>query len=128
LSSWEFTDPHLDGPLVRIGVVSDIHSNPNALALMLAEVSGVVDEVWCAGDIVLEYRFCKRTIGLLREHEATAVQGNHDIVLTSAAGARARRDLAPDDGDLAWLEALPRRYERSVDGRQLLMVHGSPWS
>jgi putative phosphoesterase len=114
--------------VAKIGIVSDIHCQAATLAAVLAELADIgVDEIWCAGDIVVQYRFCGETIGLLRDAGAIAIQGNHDQVLISPAGAAARESLSPDDPELRWLAALPLRREAERGGRQLLMVHGSPW-
>lgn len=112
---------------MRIGVVSDVHSNPEALQAALDAMRGEVDEVWCAGDIVLEYRFCGDTIGLLRDAGVPSILGNHDVVLLTAPGLPARKAVEDDDPHLAWLGTLPYRYERDVDGARVLMVHGNPW-
>jgi putative phosphoesterase len=112
---------------VRIGVVSDLHGNVPALVAALAALDGVVDEVWCAGDIVLEYRFSNETVALLRTNGVTAIQGNHDMVLLSPAGVTARTAPGVDPDEVAWLASLPVRHELAADGHRILMVHGSPW-
>lgn len=114
---------------MRIGLVSDIHCDADALGLALNEMDGDVDEVWCAGDIVSQHRFCLRTIGLLREAGAVAIRGNHDRAVLTDAAAAARGGRPLDDPDVAWLASLPVRREAvTPDGRRLLMVHASPWA
>ena len=113
---------------MRIGAISDIHSNVEALDAALAALVGEVDEIWCAGDIVLQYRFSNEATKRLRDVGAVAVQGNHDMVLVSAAGADARRRADVDDDAVRWLADLPLRHEVTVDGCRVLMVHGSPWA
>jgi putative phosphoesterase len=112
---------------VRIGTISDVHSNVEALEAALAALAGEVDEVWCAGDMVLQYRFSNEVISRLRDVGAVAVQGNHDMVLVSDAGAGARARPGVSDEAVAWLAALPLRHEVTVDGCRVLMTHGSPW-
>jgi putative phosphoesterase len=112
---------------MRLGVVSDIHGNVPALEAALAAFDGEVDEVWCAGDIVLEYRFSNEMVALLRETGVTAILGNHDMVFLSPAGVTARTAPAVDQYEVAWLASLPHRHEIEADGHRLLMVHGSPW-
>ncbi len=111
---------------MRIGVVSDIHSNVAALDAALGALAGV-DAIWCAGDIVLQYRFSNDAIAKLRAANAVAVQGNHDMVLVSDAGVGARSGADVDPANVAWLAGLPLRHEQTVDDCRLLMVHGSPW-
>jgi putative phosphoesterase len=110
---------------VRIGVVSDIHCDHHALVEALDAMAPDVDEVWCAGDIVLQYRFCGVTTRLLRERGVVAIQGNHDMVLVSAAGVDARRTADADE--VAWLGALPVEHRVDDGGCRVLMTHGSPW-
>jgi putative phosphoesterase len=112
---------------MRIGVVSDVHGNLAALEAALAAFDGRVDEVWCAGDIVHEYRCHSETVLRLRDAGVVAIRGNHDHVLLSPMGAAARARPGVDPEALEWLETLEHRLERKIDGRRVLMVHGSPW-
>jgi putative phosphoesterase len=112
---------------VRIGVVSDVHGNVPALERALARFEDEADVVWCAGDVVHEYRFSSDAVRLLRKAGATAVLGNHDLVLLSPAGVGARTAEHVDPEELAWLEARPLQHEVVLDGRRIRMVHGSPW-
>ncbi|MCU1379133.1 MAG: putative metallo-dependent phosphatase [Acidimicrobiales bacterium] len=112
---------------MRIGVVSDVHGNVPALEAALARFEHEADVVWCAGDIVHEYRFSSPAVGLLRKAGATAVLGNHDMVLLSPAGVNARTAEHVEAEELAWLSGLGLSHETVVDGRRIRMVHGSPW-
>ena len=115
---------------MRIGVVSDIHCNVEALDAALAAMAGRIDALWCPGDVVVQSRFCARTTRTLREAGAILVQGNHDELLLGTAGERARARVADEEGvatELAWLAAQPLRREETLGGRRVLMVHGSPW-
>lgn len=110
-----------------IGVVSDVHGNVAALEEALACFEREADAVWCAGDIVHEYRFSTETVRLLRTADATAVLGNHDMVLLSPAGVKAREADGVDGHELAWLGGLGFEHEAVLDGNRIRMVHGSPW-
>lgn len=112
---------------MKIGVVSDVHGNVPALEAALARFEAEADAVWCAGDIVHEYRFSSEAVRLLRKAGATAVLGNHDMVLLSPAGVNAREADHVEPEELAWLGNLGFRHETFVDGRRIRMVHGSPW-
>jgi putative phosphoesterase len=106
---------------VRIGVVSDIHCDHESLARALDAMEGAVDRVWCAGDIVIQYRFCDITTRVLREADAVAIRGNHDMALTKSAASSGAAE------EVAWLAALPNEHREEIDGCRLLMTHGSPW-
>lgn len=110
---------------MRIGVVSDVHGNVANLEQALARFEAEADVVWCAGDIVTEYRFSADAVRLLRKAGTTAVLGNHDMVLLGPHGERAR--AGADHQELAWLGALDFTHEAVHDGHRIRMVHGSPW-
>jgi putative phosphoesterase len=110
---------------VRIGIVSDIHSNAPGLRTALDRM-GEVDQLLCAGDIVEDYRFSNDVVELLRRRDAVCVLGNHDVGLLSASGARAREAPGVQRGHVEWLGRQPLRADLHVDGRRLVMTHASP--
>ena len=74
---------------MRALIVSDIHSNLEALDAVLADARrhGGFDAVWCLGDIVgygPEPSACLRR---LREYDLTAIAGNHDHAAASVIDA-----------------------------------------
>lgn len=68
---------------MKIGVVSDIHSNLPALEAALADM-GTVDALWCLGDFVGYGPWPNECIDLLRARGAVAIAGNHDLAATGA--------------------------------------------
>ena len=110
-----------------IGTISDVHSNVAALEEALEALAGKVDQIWCAGDIVLQYRFSNEAVAALRAVGAVAVQGNHDMVLVSDAGSGARARPGVDPAAVDWLTSLPLSHSVDLDGCRVLMTHGSPW-
>lgn len=110
---------------MRIGIVSDIHGNAVGLSCAL-EMMGDVDELWCAGDIVEEYRFSNEAVSILRDRDARCVLGNHDIGLLGPHGERARSADHVDTGLVAWLAARPLTIDTTVNGQRLIMTHASP--
>src|SRR5919202_2647374 len=68
---------------MRIGVVSDIHSNLTALETVL-EAMGPVNALWCLGDFVGYGPWPNECIALLRERDARAIVGNHDLAAIGA--------------------------------------------
>lgn len=115
---------------MRIAAISDIHCNAEALEQALDALAGEVDEVFCAGDVVYEYRFSPEVVGRLRHEGFPFVLGNHEHVLLSPAGQAARNRAAEagaDPDDFAYLAALPYRIDGELGGRKVTMVHASPW-
>jgi predicted phosphodiesterase len=118
---------------MRIGVVSDIHGNLEALDAVLARLDGDAPDVLvCLGDFVGYGPDPNDCVDRLIPRLRTAVLGNHD---QAAIGARpiddfnlfaqeaivwTQRVLA--EGTRAYLGALGQRDE--LEG--LLLVHGSP--
>jgi diadenosine tetraphosphatase ApaH/serine/threonine PP2A family protein phosphatase len=114
-------------------VLSDVHSNLEALEAVLADVarSGAA-ELLCLGDFVGYGASPNEVLDRLRPVLAAAVIGNHDVAVcgrgrlgdfTSNAAQAARWTgtvISPENR--AWLESLP--YERRHGGA--LLVHASP--
>ncbi len=110
---------------MRLGVISDLHGNVEGLRRAL-DLMGPVDQVWCAGDIVEEFRFDNSTVGTLRELDARCVLGNHDLGFLGAHGARPGRFDGADASLVRWLSEQPRTIDEVLDGRRVLMTHASP--
>lgn len=110
---------------MRVGVVSDIHCDVTGLALALDAV-GDVDELFCPGDIVNEFRFSDEACALLRERDARMVMGNHDEVFLSSMLALRSSVRADRPANLRLLRNLPLTMNTRINGKSLLMAHGSP--
>lgn len=111
---------------MRIGIVSDVHCNIAGLETALA-MMGDVDELVCAGDAVYQFRFSNDVVRLLRERGARTVQGNHEELLLGSQGTRARESERNDPRLVAWLAEQPLQLRTRVGGKELFVVHGSPW-
>jgi len=111
---------------VRLGIVSDIHSNAPGLQRAL-ELMGDIDELLCLGDAIFEYRFSNEVAALLCERGAHVIQGNHEEVFFSPAGARARERDGLDPGLLRYLAEQPQRRRLNFGNKSVLMVHSTPW-
>ena len=118
---------------LRYGILSDVHSNFEALQAVLAEIDAIgVDAVLCLGDIVGYGPSPNECCDLLRSRDVIAIAGNHDEAAVDGAGAErfnalAREAIQWTQGRLtpenrAYLASLPR--ERLLDG--FGMVHGAP--
>lgn len=111
---------------MRIGVVSDIHCNAAALARAL-DVMGPVDELFCLGDAIYEFRFSNAVVEKLRARDAHVIRGNHEEAFFSPAGARARAAPSVDPDHADWLAAQPLRKRLMLDGVDFHLCHSTPW-
>ncbi|GIU80447.1 MAG: metallophosphoesterase [Bryobacteraceae bacterium] len=115
-------------------ILSDIHSNRDALEAVLRDAAGQYDEIVCCGDLV-GYNACpKEVVAWAMKSLAQVVRGNHDRVcafieepndfnhyaLEAARWTHAQ--LSPQQ--LAWLRSLPAG-PLVLEGYEL--VHGSPY-
>ena len=125
---------------MKIGLISDLHSNREALNAVLEHLRGQdVDKIYCLGDVVgygPEPEFC---VDVVRGHAELCLMGNHDDALFRSASdfnphARGaieytRAQMQPKwysssekKERWSWLEKLPLSHQ---EGR-FLFVHGSP--
>jgi diadenosine tetraphosphatase ApaH/serine/threonine PP2A family protein phosphatase len=118
---------------MRVAVISDVHSNAEALEAVLEDGSQHgVGAWWCLGDVVGYGAEPDRVVERVRGLGAVTVAGNHDwaacgrisVQFFNRAAATAAqwtgRNMKPEN--LAWLAALPV-LERQ-DGA--LLVHATP--
>jgi putative phosphoesterase len=116
------------GDGVLIGAVSDVHCNAPKLGLALAELDQLgATAVLAGGDLVFEYRFSSEVVRMVREREMPAVMGNHEAVLLSPQGVRAREADHVDPVELDFVARLPWVARPEFDGRRVHLTHASPW-
>ncbi|WP_432663872.1 metallophosphoesterase family protein [Wukongibacter baidiensis] len=129
---------------MKIALISDIHGNLIALREVLLDIENRnIDSMYCLGDLVGYGPFPNEVIDVMKEKGIPTVQGNYDEKVTKDSN---RSSLANDEiGNLSikeqiliwtqdniskenikWLESLPEKIEVEVEGRKVLLVHGSP--
>jgi len=114
------------------GVLGDIHGNREALEASLAALDARgVDTLACVGDIVGYNADPDDCVAILRERDALAIAGNHDLIGTGILGfercsnkamhslKRTRRTLSPRTTQ--YLRELPSHL--IIEGR-VLLTHG----
>jgi putative phosphoesterase len=109
---------------MKVGVVSDVHNNVEALQYAL-DALGQCQMVLNLGDLVSDYRVTPEIIELARAANLVGIRGNHEKSLLQHPGSQLRFRLAPSD--LAYLEALPASRDLEIDGRRVKVAHGAPW-
>jgi predicted phosphodiesterase len=118
---------------MRIGIISDVHANLEALESVLKELKKrQVDQVWCLGDVVGYGPNPHECIQKLQEVKASVIAGNHDLGVCGKmkidwfnAQAAWVIDWTKDNlpkKDIQWLKTLPLMRVNS----DFTMVHGSP--
>jgi putative phosphoesterase len=120
---------------VRIAVISDIHSNFDALQAVLSDI-GDYDALVCLGDLVGYGAQPNEVVSKIRSLGPDAiVTGNHDYaVLTGDTSGFVRhavqaiewtrREISPEN--LKYIASLHSRATFTVDEVKVALVHGSP--
>ncbi|MEE9201174.1 MAG: metallophosphoesterase family protein [Candidatus Brocadiales bacterium] len=124
---------------MKILIISDIHSNIQALSSVRENEKGV-DKIFCLGDLVNYGPNPKEIIEIVRSISDKIVRGNHD---DAASGLREDCCCPPEYSELAepgkeymrrilnetekqFLRDLPLVEEVEIDGFKFLLSHGSP--
>ena len=114
----------------KIGIISDIHGNYEALQTVLAELDAMnVSEIYCLGDVVGYYSQVNECCDELRKRNIPCLMGNHDWYM--ASGGFCPRSKSVNDcllyqrkvitkENIEWLRTFPmQRFVGSIH-----MVHG----
>jgi diadenosine tetraphosphatase ApaH/serine/threonine PP2A family protein phosphatase len=129
---WTAAVPQYAGRL-RVAVISDIHSNLQALEAVLEAIeSSEAEEIWCLGDLVGYGAAPDACTALARERCAVSLVGNHDLAVlgaldvsafseTAKAAVRWTREVA-ERGTLEFLG----RLEPALSHEGFGLFHASP--
>ena len=114
----------------RIGIISDIHGNYEALQTVLAELDSMnITEIYCLGDVVGYYSQVNECCNELRKRGISCLMGNHDWYM--AGGGFCPRSKSVNDclvyqrkvittQNIEWLRTFQiQRFVESIH-----MVHG----
>ena len=119
---------------MRYLVLSDLHSNLEALQAVLAITEGEYDQVVCCGDLVGYGPDPDPVVDWVREHVTEVIRGNHDKACCGVTDAEdfneaarmasfwTRAHLKPEN--LQYLRKLPKGP--AAVANQFAIVHGSP--
>ena len=129
-----------------LAIISDIHSNIEALKAVLADIANrQVEQVICLGDVLGYGPWPKECLDLVRTHATVTMMGNHDYAVLYEpnkfnVGAEAAcfwtRQQLEEEPDAAarnarWDFMGTLRIKHVMDGKpwglpELTFVHGSP--
>lgn len=121
---------------MKIAVISDIHSNPDALKQALKEIHEMgCSEIICCGDIVGYGYDPNLCIDICREEKIVCVKGNHDAALCgelstrwfSATAARQIQEQLKvvSEENKKWLSELPYTITSEIAGKVIGYSHGT---
>jgi putative phosphoesterase len=129
---------------MRLAIISDIHGNLFALDAVLADIrSRAVDAVYCLGDLVGYAPFPNEVTDRIRSLNIPTIMGNYDDGVgfdrdECGCAYTNPQDQALGDRSLVWtraqvtpenkafLRTLLKEIPLNVDGKRVLLVHGSP--
>ena len=121
--------------MTRLGLISDIHANLDALKAVLDDMPPV-DAVVCCGDLVEYYDQPNEVCALVRDRGIECIRGNHDAytmgILTPKRIHRLafRTDWTREvlaETHLRWLESLGTDMRIDTGTYPLWIRHANPW-
>lgn len=123
---------------MKLGFLSDCHGNPKGLQKCLKYlVSQHVESIYFLGDMVgylPEVEDCYR---LLKEYSVICLAGNHDAMMAGTLPSNPQKEKVYlheyaksqlPEAALVDIASWKPIKEVAIAGRQLLLVHGSPWN
>lgn len=132
--------------MTKIAIFSDIHANLPAMEAVKASIeSGSYDGVYCLGDLGGYASQPNEVQELIQSMGCHTIMGNYDegvgfnmddcgchyvkpfdIEMSNVSFLWTRSNTS--DSNKAWLRDLPREIRLEVEGKQVLLCHGSPRS
>jgi diadenosine tetraphosphatase ApaH/serine/threonine PP2A family protein phosphatase len=120
---------------MRLGILSDIHANYEALSAVLeAYSSEKIDAYYCLGDTVGYGGSPNECAEIIRDIAKATILGNHDAAVAGRMdysyyyeAARHALDIHSamlGEANLEWLKSLP--YQIKLDDIGVQLCHGSP--
>lgn len=129
--------------MTKIAILSDIHSNLDALTAVLTDVRAQnIYRLFICGDIAGYYYDTAAVWQALSEWDTVMCHGNHETILSDwiAGDGEQKENIRKrygssyriasevmDDVDIQTLLSLPHPVSVEVDGVRFLVSHGTPW-
>lgn len=122
---------------MKIAIISDVHGNVYGLKRVFDEIQAV-DKIICAGDFTGYYPFINEVIEMVKKNKIISVKGNHDKYLLESEALEDKSDTIRQSvafarkiikkENLEFLKDLPDELNLEIDGKKVLVFHGSPWN
>jgi putative phosphoesterase len=132
---------------MKIALISDIHSNYIALDAVLADLKKrkEIEKIVCLGDLVGYAPYPDKIFPLINDSKIQTILGNYDEAVAfdkESCGCGYSDKTYEFMGKISlewtvghtsqenkgWMKSLPRKVSLEVNGKKVLMVHGSPES
>lgn len=128
---------------MQFAVITDIHANIYALKATLEDIKKKgIDKVYCLGDLVGYAPFPNEVIDLIKEEKIVTIQGNYDEsvgeeLFACGCDYKDEKTMAMGTKSLywsqenttaenkTWLKNLPKQLELEIEGKKIVLVHGS---
>lgn len=129
---------------MKVAVISDIHSNVEALKKVLEDIDQQkAEKVYCTGDLVGYGPFPNEVIDLIRQLQIPTVMGNYDdgvgnMRFICGCDYKNEQEQVLGERSIAWtkehtteknkefLSNLPSEIRLTIGTTRVLLVHGSP--
>jgi putative phosphoesterase len=118
---------------MKIAIISDIHSNLDALTAVLKEIERIkVDEIYCLGDIVGYGPNPNECIDLVKSVTEKVVVGNHDSAVINQTDMMLFNSYARESTEWTRRMISDENYEYllklplKISEHDLLFVHSTP--
>lgn len=130
---------------MKVAIISDIHGNMQALNTVLEDIKKEnCEKIFCLGDLAMAgpepVKAIQTVKGLLEEGKLDLIQGNTDEMIAKydefgekvkaafpVMGAALENDVKIIPDDLKdFLKNLPSQKLMTIEGLDVLLVHGSP--
>jgi len=122
---------------MKIALISDIHSNLEALLAVLEEIDKLkIKSIFCLGDVVGYSSNSNECLEIIKKRKIPCCMGNHEqaVIKQDTFGFNVYATEAIEwtisnitKENLNFIKTFPEKIEIKIDDIKILMVHGSPF-
>ncbi len=110
----------------KIAIISDIHSNIDALNLILKDIERKnVDKIICLGDIVTKYYYPAEVVDCIKENASIVLKGNCDNLVTNNEMYKFTREKLKFHR-IEYLNNLETKFQILVNKVLIYLYHSNP--